>query len=89
MFSQRGNAGELRAASIVAATFGPWSLERPDETLGASAATVDVEQLAVVDVFRFEHDRMDLWLDCGRAWWVWRSVNRLAEARWQTRGGPP
>ncbi len=89
MFAQVGPAGELRAGPLLAARFGCWSLVRPDETLGDDRATVEVQQLQVVDTFRYQHDRLDLWLDCGRAWWCWRAVQQIDEAAWATPGGRP
>ena len=89
MFAWRGQAGELRAGSCAAARFGGWSLVRPDETLGSDVATIETPALVVVDTFRYAHDALDLWLDCGAAWWVWRLVIRQGETAWRTRGGRP
>ena len=88
MFAQRGTSGELRAGPILAARFGRWRLERPDDVLGSTVAWIDVDETTIVDSFWFGHDALDLWLDCGKAWWVWRKVTEQ-EGRWRTRGGPP
>ncbi len=89
MFSQRGDRGELRAGSYSAARFGEWSLVRPDDVLASDVATVDVEGLAVVDAFLFNYEDLDIWLDCGSAWWVWKRVVKAGGASWRTRGGKP
>jgi hypothetical protein len=57
--------------------------------LASDVATVDVEGLLVVDTFLFEHEHLDLWLDCEKAWWVWRRVVKTGGASWRTRGGRP
>lgn len=88
MFAQRGWAGELRAGPFPAARFGFWELERPDDVLGSDVAWASVDDLRIVDTFRFHNDRLDLWLDCGAAWWVWRHVVFDA-GRWRTPGGRP
>ena len=88
MFAQRGTGGEIRAGSFLAARFGRWTLERPDDALGSDVAWTTVEDVKVVDRFRWEHGALDLWLDCGASWWVWRGVVSN-EGRWRTRGGPP
>jgi hypothetical protein len=88
VFAQRGSSGELRAGSRLAARFGEWQLVRPDDVLGSDVATIEVDGLALRDEFRFAHDRMDIWLDCGAAWWVWRNVYRRGSV-WVTRGGRP
>jgi hypothetical protein len=89
VFAQRGQAGELRAGAIIAARFGVWSLERPDDVLGSDVAWVTVGALSIVDAFRFAHDALDIWLDCEKAWWVWRQVVQTDQATWRTRGGRP
>lgn len=89
MFSQRGWAGELRAGPFVVGRFGAWTLVRPDDVLGSDVAYVTVEDYQTVDAFRAAHEvRFDVWLDCDRAWWVWRSVTEHG-AGWKTAGGPP
>ena len=89
MFAQRGQAGELRAGSFVAARLGPWSLVRPDDVLGSDMVTIEASALVIVDTFRYAHDALDVWLDCGAAWWVWRRVMPNGETTWRTRGGRP
>lgn len=88
MFAQQGKSGELRAGPFLAARFGCWQLERPDDVLGSTVAWTSVEDLTIVDMFRFKHGSLDLWLDCGAAWWVWRGTVEH-EGRWRTMGGPP
>ena len=88
MFAQRGQSGELRAGPFLAARFGRWHLERPDDVLASDVAWIQVEDLVIVDTFRFGHDNLDVWLDCDKAWWVWRRVAETREG-WRTRGGRP
>lgn len=88
MFAQQGTAGELRAGPFLAARFRRWIVERPDDVLGSDVAWVRVEDVVVVDTFRFSHDTLDVWLDCGRAWWTWRGVVET-EKGWRTMGGRP
>lgn len=89
MFSQRGQAGELHAGGQTVARFGAWLLVRPDDVLACDVATVQAEALVVIDTFRAAHVDLDLWLDCGTAWWVWRHVVPVGAAEWRTRGGRP
>jgi hypothetical protein len=88
VFAQRGRRGEIRAGPSVAARFVAWTLERPDDVLASDVAMVDVESQMVVDTFLFGHSSLDIWLDCGTAWWVWRGAT-CSGSRWTTRGGRP
>lgn len=88
MFAQQGERGELRAGPFLAARFGRWTLERPDDVLCSDVAWARVEDVQVLDTFRWAHEALDLWLDCKTAWWVWHNVVS-DEGRWRTLGGPP
>jgi hypothetical protein len=90
-FAQQGHGGEFRAGPIRVARFGAWTLVRPDDVLGSDGALINPGPVAVLDSFRWAHDRLDVWLDCGRAWWVWRGVVAQQDnwGEWRTGGGRP
>ncbi len=74
----------------MAARFGNWQLVRPDDVLGSDVATVTIQDVTVIDSFRLDHEpELDLWLDCGKAWWLWRRVIKREGATWMTPGGRP
>ena len=87
MFAWKGTGGELRAGPYTAAQFAAWSLVRADDMLNSDAATVQVEALHIVDTFWLEACQLDLWLNCGRAWWIWRDVT-IDGATIRMRGRP-
>lgn len=80
--------GELRAGTIVAARFSEWQVAAADEALGTDAATIHTGPATVLDTFRWVSGPLDLWLDCGSAWWVWRQVTGQ-DGVWRTRSRAP
>lgn len=88
MFSQRGNAGVLKSASRVVAQFGTWQLIRPDEVLGAQESIITVNDFVIVDTFCYRHQILDIWLDCGSAWWTWRCVGTRDGSAMTVTGRP-
>ena len=73
MFAQIGQAAELRAGPYVAARLGAWSLLRADDTLCCRDVTIESAAMVVVDTFWIGQG-LDCWLDCGRAWWIFRAI---------------
>jgi len=70
----RGEGGEVRAGARVAATLGPWTLERPPDRLsgGSWVLAAAVRQR---DAFWSAHGgRFDLVLPAGSVAWIYRGV---------------
>ncbi len=71
----RGLVGELRAGWQVAARLATWSLSTPDDRMGAGEWRCTATLLEASDYWLTHGGRLDLWLDVGRAWWVWHGVS--------------